>query len=217
VARSVHDAADGTIRGIPSEIAASPVAALPMTTSASKPTDVAWMLEQLWAPIVAVTAVHGGRENGLISSTVVTASLLPESPRVVVQLSKTNLTHDLVCASGALAVHFLPDDDRGLELFRTLGIRTGRETSKLDAVATAPGLTGSPILQDAVAYVEARVAETHDVEGSTIVVADVVGGARIRNTALLTIDAVRERLPPEWADEWERRLEAELAAARRHR
>jgi 3-hydroxy-9,10-secoandrosta-1,3,5(10)-triene-9,17-dione monooxygenase reductase component len=179
--------------------------------------DVAWVLEQLWAPIVAVTAAHEGRENGLISSTVVTASLLPESPRVVVQLSKTNLTHDLVCDSGALAVHFLPDDDRGLELFRTLGIRTGRETSKLDGLSTAPGLTGSPILQDAVAYVEARIAETHDAGDSTIVVADVVGGARIRDTAVLTIDAVRERLPPEWADEWERRLEAELAAARRHR
>jgi flavin reductase (DIM6/NTAB) family NADH-FMN oxidoreductase RutF len=63
------------------------------------------VLERLWAPIVAVTAAHDGRENGLISSTVVTASLLPESPRIVVQLSKTNLTRDLVCASGAFAVH----------------------------------------------------------------------------------------------------------------
>jgi 3-hydroxy-9,10-secoandrosta-1,3,5(10)-triene-9,17-dione monooxygenase reductase component len=175
------------------------------------------VLEQLWAPIVAVTAAYDGRENGLISSTVVTASLLPESPLIVVQLSKTNLTHDLACASGALAVHFLPDDERGLELFQTLGIRTGRQTSKLDDIATAPGRTGAPILQDAVAYVEARVATTHEVEGSTIVVADVVGGARLRDAAVLTIDGVRERLPPEWAEEWERRLEAELAAARQHR
>src|SRR5262249_19823217 len=147
-----------------------------LTSSESNPADVAWVLEQLWAPIVAVTAAHDGRENGLISSTVVTASLLPESPRIVVQLSKTNLTHDLVCTSGALAVHFLPDDERGLELFRALGVRTGRQTSKLDDVATAPGQTGAPILQDAVAYVEGRVATTHDVESSTIVVADIVGG-----------------------------------------
>ena len=175
------------------------------------------MLEQLWAPIVAVTAAHNGRANGLISSTVVTASLLPESPRIVVQLSNTNLTRDLVCASGAFAVHFLPDDARGLELFRELGVRTGREPSKLDDVATAPGRTGAPILQDAVADVEARVAATHGVEGSTIVVADVVGGARVRDAPVLSIDAVRERLPPAWAEEWKRRLEAELAAARRHR
>jgi flavin reductase (DIM6/NTAB) family NADH-FMN oxidoreductase RutF len=179
--------------------------------------DVAWVLDRLWAPIVAVTAAHGGRENGLISSTVVTASLLPESPRVAVQLSKTNLTHDLVHASGALAVHFLPDDERGLELFRALGIQTGRETSKLDGIATAPARTGAPILLEAVAYVEGRVAATHVVETSTIVVADIVGGERFHDVPVLTIDAVRERLPREWAEEWERRLEAELAAARRHR
>ena len=175
------------------------------------------MLEQLWAPIVAVTAAHDGRENGLISSTVVTASLLPESPRVAVQLSTTNLTHDLIRASGAFAVHFLPDDERGIELFHALGIQTGHETSKLDDIETVPGKTGAPILQDAVSYVEARVAAIHDADGSAIVVADVVSGGRMRDAPVLTIDAVRKQLPREWAEEWERRLEAELAAARRHR
>jgi flavin reductase (DIM6/NTAB) family NADH-FMN oxidoreductase RutF len=175
------------------------------------------MLERLWAPIVAITAAHDGRENGLISSTALTASLLPESPRVTVQLSKTNLTHDLVLASGALAVHFLPDTGRGLELFRALGIRTGREAPKLDDISTVHGTTGSPILQDAVAFVEARVAAAHDGDGSTVVVADVVAGARIRDQRVLTIEGVRERLPREWAEEWDRRLEQELAAARQHR
>jgi flavin reductase (DIM6/NTAB) family NADH-FMN oxidoreductase RutF len=192
---------------------------IPPTTLpfASNPADVAWLLDQLWAPLVAITAAHGGRENGLISSTAVTASLLPESPRLTVQLSKTNLTHDLVVMSGAFAVHLLPDDERGLELFRALGIRTGRETPKLDDVATARGVTGSPILQDAVAYLEARVAATQDADGSTIVLADVVAGMRVRNESALTIEGVRERLPPEWSKEWDRRLEAELAAARHRR
>jgi len=155
----------------------------------------------------------------LISSTAVTASLLPESPRLTAQLSKTNLTHDLVLASGALAVHLLPDDERGLELFRTLAMRTGHEAPKLDDVSAVAGQTGSPILQDAVAYAEARVAATHDGEGSTIIVADVVAGARDRDRdgPVLTIESVRKRLPPEWAEEWARRLEEELAAARRQR
>jgi flavin reductase (DIM6/NTAB) family NADH-FMN oxidoreductase RutF len=192
---------------------------IPPTTLpfASNPADVAWLLDQLWAPLVAITAAHGGRENGLISSTAVTASLLPESPRLTVQLSKANLTHDLVVMSGAFAVHLLPDDERGLELFRALGIRTGRQTPKLDDVATARGVTGSPILQDAVAYLEARVAATQDADGSTIVLADVVAGMRVRNESALTIEGVRERLPPEWSKEWDRRLEAELAAARHRR
>ena len=70
-------------------------------------TAASWLLDQLWAPIVAVTAAHGGRTNGLISSTALNASLVPESPRVSVHLSKRNLTHDLVLDSRALAIHLL--------------------------------------------------------------------------------------------------------------
>src|SRR5919197_4468887 len=116
------------------------------------------MLEQLWAPIVAVTAAHEGRSNGLISSTALTASLLPEAPRVSVQLSKASLTHELVEASGAFAAHLLPVD--ALELFHTLGMRSGRDGDKLAGIPTRPGKTGSPLLEDAVAYVEGRVVKT---------------------------------------------------------
>src|ERR671936_481139 len=119
-----------------------------------KTMDVEWMLEQLWSPIVAITAAHNGRSNGLISSTAVTASLLPEAPRVVVQLARASLTRELVLASPALAVHFLAADDSGLELFRALGFRSGRDGSKLDGIATRRGELGAPILSDAVAYVE---------------------------------------------------------------
>jgi flavin reductase (DIM6/NTAB) family NADH-FMN oxidoreductase RutF len=179
--------------------------------------DVEWMLEQLWAPVVAITAAHEGRANGLISSTAVTASLLPEAPRISVQLARASLTRELVLASGALAVHLLPADERGLELFRALGFRSGRDASKLDGVATKRGALGAPILSDAVAYVEARVVRTLDCEDLTVVVADVAGGTRLRDEAVLTIDYARGRLPPEWLDEWELRRRRELEDARRFR
>lgn len=179
---------------------------------------VGWVLEQLWAPIVGVTAAHKGRTNGLISSTVVTASLLPEAPRIAVQLGKPNLTHELVLGSGAFAVHLLPaDGESGLALFRALGFRSGREGGKLDAFSTRPGVTGSPILEDAVAYLEARVIATLDVVDLTVVLADVVAGARLQENEFLTIERVRERLPAEWLAEWERRYEEELRETRRLR
>jgi flavin reductase (DIM6/NTAB) family NADH-FMN oxidoreductase RutF len=179
---------------------------------------VAWMLEQLWAPIVAVTTEHNGRANGLISSTVLTASLLPEEPRVAVQLSKTNLTHELVLGSGAFAAHLLPAaGDVGLELFRALGLRSGRGGDKLHAFETRAGVTGSPILAGAVAYLEARITATLDADDMTMVLADVVAGARLKDEGFLTIEHVRERLPAEWLTEWERRYEEEVRAARRLR
>ena len=179
--------------------------------------DTEWMLEQLWAPIVAITTAHEDRANGLISSTVVTASLLPEAPRISVQLSRASLTRELALASRALAVHLLPADERGLELFRALGFRSGRDVSKLDGVATQPGSVGAPILVDAVAYLEARIVETLDLDDVTVVVADVVGGARRRDTPPLTIEDARERLPADWLAEWELRRERELDDARRFR
>jgi flavin reductase (DIM6/NTAB) family NADH-FMN oxidoreductase RutF len=179
--------------------------------------DVEWMLEQLWAPIVAITAAHEENANGLISSTAVTASLLPEAPRISVQLARASLTRELVLASSAFAVNLLPADERGLELFRTLGFRSGRDAAKLDGVATQPGTLGAPILSEAAAYLEAQVTQTMDVGDLTVVVADVVAGRRLRDVPVLTIEHVRERLPAEWLEEWERRRERELEDARRFR
>jgi flavin reductase (DIM6/NTAB) family NADH-FMN oxidoreductase RutF len=176
-----------------------------------------WLLEQLWAPIVAVTAAHGGRTNGLISSTALNASLVPESPRVSVHLSKHNLTHDLVLESRALAIHLLAPDESGLALFRTLGTRSGYTQRKLDRVQTRSGKTGSPILIDAVSYLEARVVSTFDGEELSIVLADVVAAGGATNAPFLTIEHVRDWLSSDAMREWERRHESEVAAARRLR
>jgi hypothetical protein len=154
------------------------------------------MLEQLWSPLVAVTAAHDGRSNGLISSTALRASLLPEAARVSVHLSKHSLTHDLVLRSGAFAVHLLPRDDAGLSLFRTLGMTSGHMQRKLDGVATRAGSTGSPVL---------------------VVLGDVVAAGGAADTEFLTIDDARARLPAEVLRQWAERFEAEVIAARRLR
>jgi flavin reductase (DIM6/NTAB) family NADH-FMN oxidoreductase RutF len=176
-----------------------------------------WMLEQLWSPVVAVTAAHDGRSNGLISSTALTASLVPDAARVSVHLSRHSLTHDLVLWSGAFAIQLLPRDDAGLALFRTLGMTSGHDRSKLDDVATRAGPTGTPLLVDAVAYVEARVVSTLDAQEMTIVLGDVVAAGGAADTEFLTIEDARERLPAEAMDEWARRFETEVSAARRLR
>lgn len=177
----------------------------------------AWLLEQLWSPIVAVTAAHDGRSNGLISSTALRASLVPEAARVSVQLSNHSLTHDLVLRSGAFAIHLLSRDASGLALFRRLGMTSGHGRPKLDDIGTREGSTGSPVLLDAVAYLEARVVSTLDAQELTIVVGDVVGAGGAADAEYLTIEDAREHLPVEAMAEWARRFETEVAAARRLR
>jgi len=62
-----------------------------------------------------------------------------------------------------------------------------------------------------------RTTARHDAAEAAIFVADIIRGARLRDAPVLTIEGARERLPRVWAEDWEGRLEAELAAARRQR
>jgi len=153
----------------------------------------------------------------LISSTALTASLVPDAARVSVHLSRRSLTHDLVLSSGAFAVHLLPRDDAGLALFCTLGMTSGHTQRKLDGIATRQGSSGSPVLDAAVAYLEAQVVAKLDAQELTVVLGDVVASGGASRVDFLTIEDVRERLPAQVMDEWARRFEAEVAAARRLR
>jgi flavin reductase (DIM6/NTAB) family NADH-FMN oxidoreductase RutF len=175
-----------------------------------------FVLEELWSPVAALTAAHGGRANGLITTTAVTASILPESPRLSVLLAREHLTHELVLASGAFAVHLIPADpvDRSVQIFRTLGFQSGHRADKLAAIPWRPGTTGAPVLEEALAYVEARVANTLEADDVTVVVADVVAAERLREGRHLTIDDVRANLTDDdWAA-WEARRAEEISRAR---
>jgi flavin reductase (DIM6/NTAB) family NADH-FMN oxidoreductase RutF len=183
------------------------------------PRGVEFVLEELWSPVAALTAAHDGRVNGLITSTAVTASLLPERPRISVVLARASLTHELVLAGGILALHLLPAEsiDRSLALFRALGFSSGRAADKLAGIPWHAGGTGAPVLAEALAYVEARVAATLAADDVTLVLADVVAGGRLREGTHLTIEQVRARLTDEELAAWDARRDEELAEARRLR
>jgi len=176
----------------------------------------------LWSPLLAITAHHDSRSNGMIAGTGIFASLVPEAPRVVIELTKTSLTHDLVLASRFFALHTLPATPSdslatSLSLVRALGMRSGHDGDKLTGLAVRPGTTGCPILQDSLTYVEARVVGTLDAQELTIILADVIGGGRLRTAEPLTLAGLRQHLPKEWLAEWAASRARQVDAARRHR
>ena len=187
------------------------------------PTDpIAETLAALWSPLLAITTHHQGRSNGMVAGTGVFANLVPEAPRVLVDITKTSLTHDLVLASRVFALHTLPATPNdalttSLSLVRTLEMRSGHDGDKMAGIAARPGVTGSPILAETLTYVEARVVGTLDAEELTIFLVDVVGGGRHRSGELLTLQALREHLPKEWLAEWATSRERQVNEARRRR
>jgi flavin reductase (DIM6/NTAB) family NADH-FMN oxidoreductase RutF len=183
---------------------------------------IAETLAALWSPLLAITTYHQGRSNGMVAGTGVFASLVPEAPRVLVEITKTSLTHDLLLASRVFALHTLPatPDDAlktSLSLVRTLGMRSGHDGDKMAGFAARAGVTGSPILSETLTYVEARVVGTLDAEELTIFLADVVGGGRHRSGELLTLQRFRENCPTEWLAEWATSRERQVNEARRRR
>jgi flavin reductase (DIM6/NTAB) family NADH-FMN oxidoreductase RutF len=183
---------------------------------------IADTLAALWSPLLAITTHHQGRTNGMVAGTGVFASLVPEAPRVLVEITKTSLTHDLVVASRVFALHTLPatpDDalNASVALVRRLGMRSGHDGDKMAGLGMSPGVTGSPILAEALTYVEARVVGTLDAEELTIFLGDVVGGGRHRAGEPLTLPVFRKHLPNEWLAEWAISRERQITEARRRR
>jgi flavin reductase (DIM6/NTAB) family NADH-FMN oxidoreductase RutF len=191
-------------------------------SNAKLPAAVTETLAMLWSPLLAITTYHQGRSNGLVAATGVFASLVPEAPRILIELTKSSLTHDLVLASRVFALHILPATPNdalttSLSLVRTLGMRSGHDGDKMAGLAARPGVTGSPILAEALTYVEARVVATLDAEELTIFLADVVDGGRHRIGEPLTLGVLREHLPTEWLAEWAASRERQTNEARRRR
>jgi flavin reductase (DIM6/NTAB) family NADH-FMN oxidoreductase RutF len=170
---------------------------------------------------VAVTTVHEGRPNGLMSLSAGSMSIIPESPRVTISLTKYNLSHDLVLQSGVFAMHLLgnaPDlMERSLEILMTLGGSSGRDGEKMSGLRTREGALGCPILLDALSYVEGRVVHSLDTEESSIFVADVVASERLNEGSRLNIAEAWAKLPPEWIEQYDRNHVPQLQSARRFR
>ncbi len=168
---------------------------------------------RLWGPVCAVTAAHTGDAGGQIAVGVLSASILPEHPRVLIQIWKANRTHDLIAASRAFAVHPLAADHA--DLVRQLGFRSGHTgEEKLAGLDWTPGITGSPILAATPSFVECRVVGMLDATDMTVFLGDVVAGEwRGGETPLVQAYAMIGAMPPDWQEEYRRHDLAQREAA----
>lgn len=163
---------------------------------------------------VAVTTAHGGRANGLITLSGGPASVIAEAPRVMVGITKFNFSHDLIADGGVFTIHVLSNDpelvDASVEIIRVLGGQSGRDGDKLSGLRTRTGVTGAPILLDALSYVEARVINSVDNEENTVFVGDVVAAEQLHKGGRLNIGEAWGRLGSDWTEEYERNHEEQV-------
>ena len=147
-------------------------------------------LNKLSYGVYVVTSKKDNRFNGQIANTVF--QVTAEPPVVAISINKNNLTHQFIEESRVFVTSVLCEGTP-LTFIGRFGFRSGRDTDKFDGVHYKIGETGAPIVIDnAVAYLEARVIREMDVGTHTIFVGEVVGADVISEEVCMTYDYYRE-------------------------
>ncbi len=171
------------------------------------PVDAAPLLSGLSAPLAAISTRSGDAANAQIAVAITGASIVLRRPRLIVQIYRTNYTHDLIAASGVLAVNFLNGSQ--LPLIWQLGMRSGRDRDKLAEVGYSAGVTGCPLLEGSFGYLDCQVVNAMDGGDMTAFLVEVLA-AQTNGGERMTWREARPRLPQRWADEWDRKIAGEM-------
>ena len=130
-----------------------------------------------------LTAAVDGRIGGMIASWVSQVSYDP--PLISVAVHPHRFTHTLIQDSGGFALHVLAGDQVDF-LSRFKGPEA---KAKFEGLTWRHGLTGSPVLEDCVAYLECRVHTILAPGNHTLFLGEIVDAGRVREERpLCTLD-----------------------------
>ena len=117
--------------------------------------------------VVLVTALDGDEPVGMACNSFTSLSLEP--PLVLFCAAKSSSTWPRIQAAGKWAANFLDED--GEELCRLFA---QKGADRFARISYTPGRTGSPILEDALAFVDCETIDEHDAGDHLIVVGRVI-------------------------------------------
>ena len=141
-------------------------------------------LYKLGYGLYVVSSRKGDRLNGQIANTVF--QITSEPPTIAVSINKNNLTHEFIRESKVLAVSIL-SQDTPLSFIGHFGFKSGRDLDKLKSINYKIGKTQAPVVIDnAVAYLEAKVTQEVDVGTHTVFIGELVGADVISEEECMT-------------------------------
>ena len=128
----------------------------------------------------------GARLNGQIANTVF--QITSEPPTIAVSINKNNLTHEFITKSKVFTASILCQDTP-LSFIGHFGFKSGRDIDKLKGINYKIGKTRAPVIIDnAVAYLEAKVTQEIDAGTHTIFLGELVNADVISEEKCMTYD-----------------------------
>ena len=143
-------------------------------------------LHKIGYGLYVITSKKGGRLNGQIANTVFQVTSQP--PTIAVSINQSNLTWEFIKQSRVFAVSVLCEATP-LAFIGRFGFKSGRDIDKLEGLNYKTGETGAPIVIDnTVAYLEARVKQEMDVGTHTIFIGELANAEVISDETCMTYD-----------------------------
>ena len=173
------------------------------------PTAAAALFAQTDRELWLVTAAAGPRQSGLIATFVCHASLPPELPRVLLAIAKHHQTWQLIEESGTFALHLIGEEQ--LDYVWRFGLASGRDQDKFSGLAVHRGATGSPLVPEALGWLDCRVEARFDTGDRTAYLAEVVESRLERRDPPLTMRRMLQLAPPDKLHELRRQREEDGA------
>ena len=129
-------------------------------------------LHKLGYGLYVVGSRNGDKLNGQIANTVF--QITSEPPTIALSINKNNLTHDFIKESKVFTASILCQDTP-LSFIGHFGFKSGRDIDKLEGINYKIGNTQAPVVVDnAVAYLEAKVTQEIDVGTHSVFIGEVV-------------------------------------------
>jgi flavin reductase (DIM6/NTAB) family NADH-FMN oxidoreductase RutF len=133
----------------------------------------------------------GDRRNGMTVNWVTQLSFDPKL--VGVSVEREAFTHELVVEGGVFTVNLVAQEDRAIVRKFTKPVDVDLDARTLNGFPFHDGVTGAPVLDQAVAVVECEVRQTVDLGGHSLFVGEIVDCAFLRDeeTPVLSMDDTR--------------------------
>jgi rubredoxin/flavin reductase (DIM6/NTAB) family NADH-FMN oxidoreductase RutF len=134
--------------------------------------------------LYVVASIKEGKMNCQIANTVMQICSDPQVITAVI--NRGNLTHDYIASSQLFTTSIL-SIDTPIRFIGDLGFKSGRTADKFAGVDYKVGMTGAPVVLDnTLAYLEARVVDQLDVHTHTIFLGEVVDAQIIKQGEPMT-------------------------------
>jgi len=141
-------------------------------------------LHKIGYGLYIICSKKDGKVNGQIANTVF--QVCSEPPTIAVALNKQNLTNEYVSTSKVFTASIL-SQDTPLNFIGNFGFKSGRDVDKFTGVNYKMGETGAPIVLDnTLAYLEAKVISQMDVSTHTIFIGEIVAADVVKEGEPMT-------------------------------